>query len=122
MSIPDDLRAKAGMSPFDEKECLAFDPFTNTKGDSDERILSDRIVLARKAGLCSICGGTIQPGEYVRRQAAIVDREMCSCRCCQACCVAMAASWHDDGEAIEARFDIGFAKTHPDCVAEDKTP
>lgn len=98
---------------FDERECLAFDPFVNTKGDSDERILSDRIVTARKPGPCSICGETIQPGERIRRQSAIVDGEMHSCRCCQACCIAMAASWTDHGEAIERRYHLGFIKVHP---------
>ena len=108
-------------STFDERECLAFDPFQNTKGDGDERILSDRIVTARKIGPCAICLEQIQPGERVRRQSAIVDGALESCRCCEACCKAMAVSWEDSGEAIEARYALGFAKVHPEWAAKSES-
>ena len=37
---------------FSETECMAFNPFENTKGDSNERIISDCIVTSRKGGKC----------------------------------------------------------------------
>jgi hypothetical protein len=95
------------MTPRQEADCLAYDPFAGDR--CEERMLSDKIVTARKAGRCCICFETIKPGERVRRQAAIVDGEMFSCRMCEACCIAAAASWTDDGEAIEERTSIGMA-------------
>ena len=94
------------MTPAQERDCLAYDPFAGDR--CDERMLSDKIVTARKPGRCCICFCTIQPGERTRRQAAIVDGEMFSCRMCQKCCIAAAASWTDDGKAIEERTAMGM--------------
>ena len=106
--MPDRPRLPAGMTAQQEADCLAYDPF---QGDeSDERILSDKIVTARKEGPCCICGETIRAGERVRRQAAIVDGAMFSCRCCEACCIAMALNWTDGGEAIERRTGMGMRR------------
>ena len=102
--LPAFARAGRRMTPQQEADCLAYDPFQGD--DVDERMLSDKIVTARKPGPCCICGETIKPGERVRRQAAIVDGEMFSCRCCEACCEAMAVSWTDDGREIDRRTSM----------------
>ena len=94
---------------FSETECMAFNPFENTKGDSNERIISDCIVTSRKGGKCCICWQEIQPGTRIRTQKAVVDGEFCSCRICTTCCAAMASSWTDEGRAIEERYSLGMA-------------
>lgn len=95
---------------MNEARCLAYNPFDGGKGDSDERILSDRMATARKSGPCCICLGEIRPGERIRRQNAIVDGQMASCRMCQSCCEAMALSWVDAGKAIEVRTALGMKR------------
>ena len=97
------------LTPEQEADCLAYDPFQGD--DVQERMLSDKIVTARKEGPCCICFETIKAGERVRGQAASVDGEMFSCRCCEACCIAMAQSWADAGEAIEERTAMGMRRS-----------
>jgi hypothetical protein len=75
-------------------------------------MLSDRIVTARKPGPCIICFEIINPKERIRRQVAIVDNKLFSCRMCETCCIAMAKSWKDGGKAIEYRTSIGMKTAH----------
>lgn len=90
-----------------ERLCLNYDPFAGDR-DGGIRMLSDRIVTARKRGPCCICFEDIVPQERIRRQTAIVDNRICSCRMCEPCCIAMAESWEDNGAAIEARTQVGI--------------
>lgn len=89
---------------LDEQACLAVNPFEGDFGGTDDRTLRDKIGLARKENPCFLCGQTIRPGELVRMMAAVFDGELCSYRWCSLCCYAMAASWHDGGEAMDARY------------------
>ena len=90
-------------SNFDEPDCLACDPFEGDFGEPGDRTLKDKIITARKAGPCHLCGQEIQPGERVRSRADIFDGELMSFRWCNLCCVAMGKSWTDSGEALEQR-------------------
>jgi flavoprotein len=87
-----------------ERAVLMYDPAAGDKDGGDIRVLSDRIVTARSGGVCWQCGEGIVPGTRVRAEAAVVDGRMRRCRTCHACCDAMATSWTDAGEAIEARI------------------
>lgn len=101
------------MTPKQESECLAYDPFA---GDMDvqAKIFTDRMVTAAKdrPGGCNICFGDIVKGERHRQQKAVVDGEFHSPRFCEKCCIAMAESWksHDAGELIELRTELGMAR------------
>lgn len=94
-----------------EKECLDYDPFAGDFGDQADRILQDRFNTSNKeynAGSCSICFGVITKGERYRKQVARIDRELKVCRMCSKCCAVMAASWTDNGVAIEERTELGM--------------
>lgn len=100
------------MPTFDEGECLATDPFGGEFGGSDDRTLSDRIVKAAKdhPGACHDCAGDIAKGERHRSRSDIADGGMLSFRWCAECCAAQAASWADNGDAWEARINIGHKR------------
>lgn len=104
------------LSPAQEKDCLAYDPFAGDFGDQSDRIFSDRMHTAGKNYLvgCVICGGDIIKGERYRRQDGKIDGEFHSCRMCELCCAAMALSWTDNGNAIEARTSL-----HPNMRKAD---
>lgn len=92
---------------FSENDCLAYDPFDGDFGMPGDRILKDKIVLARKSGQCHICGQQIKPGEKIRSMAAVyTDDGFMSFRWCSECCAAMAAYWGDDVEAIDRRYAL----------------
>lgn len=90
---------------YDEAEALSVDPFDGDfeGGGSGDRILSDKIVTARKEGPCHLCGGSVTPGMRARSRVEIYGSEMMRFRWCEPCCEAMAASEADGGEAYEAR-------------------
>ena len=76
-----------------------------------ERIVSDRIVVARKEHpRCVICWGAIEKGTHNRVVAFVWDGEFMSGRACESCCVAMAE--HDDGDAILNRYELGAARAN----------
>lgn len=91
------------MKALADADVLAYDPFDGDFGEPGDRTLLDKMAVARKSGPCHLCDGEIVPGERVRRRTDIADGEMMSFRWCNACCVAMAQSWKDDGMALEAR-------------------
>jgi hypothetical protein len=95
------------MSPDEEKDCLAYDPFAGDDGDLT--VFSDKMAVARKRGPCVICRGEIQPGERVRALRERFDGQVKTFRFCALCCEAMAKSWDDAGEAIEERTRMGMA-------------
>lgn len=91
---------------FDERECLAVNPFEGDFGDG-EVCLENKIVTARKARPCHLCGETIEPGTMIRVMAEAWDGKIHRYAWCNKCCVAMAKSWEDDGEELQARSDLG---------------
>ena len=101
------------LTPDQERECLAYDPFAGDFGSQGDKIFSDRMVTAAKdrpQGACCICFGCIAKGERHRVQKAVIDSELKQCRMCAACCLAMAQSWEDAGNAIELRTDLGMRR------------
>lgn len=86
-----------------DNEILNFDPFAGDFGAPGDRVLSNKMGIARKAGDCQDCGQEIQPGERVRMMTAAFDGELMRYRWCALCCAAMALSDEDGGEAYEAR-------------------
>lgn len=96
------------MSRVWERAVLAYDPDGDSKDGGGIRKLSDRIVKARVGGTCWICASPVEPGTLIRVEAALMDGQMRSCRTCHDCCDAMAKSWTDDGDAIEARYSLGL--------------
>lgn len=95
--------------PLNESAVLSCNPFDGDYGGSGaiDRVLKDRMVTARKPGPCHLCLGTIKPGERARSRAEVYDGELMSFRWCEKCCRAMAKSLEDDGDAYEARAEIG---------------
>lgn len=94
------------LTPEQEADCLALNPFDMDFGSPGDRIFSDRIAVARKVGPCHICTQLIQPGEAIRRHVGLYDDRMQTYRWCRLCCGAMALSWTDDSRAIEERFKL----------------
>lgn len=103
-----------------ERLCLLYNPFQ--EDDSDTRQLSDKIVTVRKGGDCCICFETIRLGEHSRKQTAIVDGRIASCRMCEECCAAMALSWADGGKAIEQRTSNGIEHAMAQRITRGRTP
>lgn len=95
---------------FDEADCMSVNPFEGDFGSPGDRILRDKITIARKTHQCGMCRQQIHPGEKTRVLAAVFDGEMRSYRWCALCCAAMASSWTDDGYAWEARVAMGNAE------------
>jgi len=87
---------------------LKYDPFAGDFGGSDDKLFSDKMVVARKFHrcACNICNGDIHKGERHRAIREKFDGEMTTHRFCAACCEAMRASWEDDGAAIEKRTEL----------------
>ncbi|SDY54621.1 hypothetical protein [Delftia lacustris] len=73
-----------------ENHVLAFDPFDGDFGDQGDRVLSNKLVTARKPGPCAHCGCQIAQGERVRSMSARFDGQLMSYRWCALCCEAMA--------------------------------
>lgn len=89
-----------------EKDLLAYDPFAGDFGDQSDKTFEDAMHTAAKTyapGACVICGNGIAKGERYRKQKAVIDGAFHTCRMCEKCCVAMALSWTDSGDAIDAR-------------------
>jgi len=101
------------MAHFDEHMALAFDPFAGDFGDQGDKTLRDKIVTARKSGECTECQQPIHAGMRIRSRTDRMDETLMSYRWCQPCCEAMAISWKDDGEAIEARFRLRKDRINP---------
>ncbi len=93
---------------MNEADVMAVDPFADCR-DLDNRILFDKMVTARKARLCCDCAQPIEPGTRIRSRSDVYDGKVKSIAWCTECCEAMALSWTDNGEAMEARIRIGTA-------------
>ena len=77
--------------------------------ESDYRVLSNRFVTTRRPSECAICFDPIPAGSRARSQSEILEGQAKTFRFCMICCDAMAtvALREDDGEALQARHDIG---------------
>lgn len=94
-----------------DRDVLAYDMFSADR-DSNVRVFSDRMVVARKRHECIVCLGDVQPGERHRARRE-KNRDLgivMTFRACAACCEAMAQSWFDGGRAIERRTWYGAEK------------
>lgn len=93
-----------------KQDCLDCNPFEGDFGAPSDRILSDKIVVARKEVTCGCCQEVIAVGTNARKLSAIFDGSLMSYSWCESCCSAMASSWEDDGEEWEQRCSIGNDK------------
>lgn len=93
----------------DEANILDFDAFQGDFGAPGDRVLTNKMGIARKPGECQDCGQEIKPGERVRMMSAVFDGELMRYRWCALCCAAMASYEQDHGEAYEARCALRFA-------------
>lgn len=87
----------------DDEKTLAFDPFQGDFGDQGDKVLKDKIGIARKAGDCNDCAQPIHPGDRVRLMTARFDGQLMNYRWCSLCCDAMAKYDDDGGDAYETR-------------------
>jgi hypothetical protein len=95
---------------MNEADCLAYDPF---QGDeTDIRELSDKFVTTRKPHKCNICWDEVPPGQRARAKTEVnrEDQQTKTFYFCVSCCEAMASSWTDECEAIDARTSIGMSR------------
>jgi hypothetical protein len=103
-----------------EEDVLAFDPFEGDFGAPGDKVFTNKMSVARKAGSCSHCRLQIEPGERVRRQTSKFDGEMMTHRWCNLCCAAMASYYtemenddNDDLPAYERRIGLGDTQAIP---------
>lgn len=94
------------LSQQQRTDCLKLNPFDGDFGAPGDRIFSDRISVARSAGVCHCCSGVIEPGEEQRRHVGKYDDDMRTFRWCSRCCAAMSLSWTDNGVELERRFGL----------------
>lgn len=93
---------------FDKAACLAVNPWGDGKGDDIYRVLSNKVVTARKAHECQQCLGPIEPGERHRAQREVSPDLGCrTFRFCPECCAAFAVSGRDCGDALVERWRLG---------------
>lgn len=91
---------------IDLADALKYNPFDGDFGTVGDRCFSDKLVRFRKAGPCHICGFDVRPGMIGRRSVRYWadDKITTTYRYCALCTEAMAASWTDDGEALDERY------------------
>lgn len=109
--MTDDLHLRA---IEDESAALTWHPF---EGDETEvRLLSDKIVTARKSHWCHYCNGPIHPGERHRARAELnceLGRKM-TFRFCADCLNAYEAEQDcDDGWPFQDRCQLYPRQTAP---------
>ena len=92
---------------LDEPDCLSFDPFSDDFGSPGDRVLSDKIVTARKSRECFMCAGTIEIGTRIRVRSEICDEDFHTSAFCMECCIAMAHDAARDGcREVERRYKL----------------
>lgn len=70
-----------------EDMVLQSDPFDGDFGDSDDRTLMDKIVVARKSKTpCSYCFSPTVSGTKIRVRTDVIDGEIQHYRWCHECC------------------------------------
>lgn len=93
------------MTNFNEAECLQYNPFDGDFGEPGDKVLSDKIVTARKESPCCECLTPTQKGERVRSLSAVFGGELRSYRWCSACCQAFSLAFSDDPDEYEKAID-----------------
>lgn len=91
---------------MDEAKVLSVDPLYGDFGCPGDRVISDKMVTARKETECGICGGLTIKGSRIRVRTEIFDGCLESARLCNSCCEAMEMSHDDGGEALSARWEL----------------
>lgn len=95
--------------------------------DGEVLILKDKMVKARKTGLCDHCMGEVKSGTHYRYMVCKLDGAINSLKYCEDCCAAMVRELEDKGENkwlserfkkyqkdyIECQFDIPMAEYPP---------
>jgi hypothetical protein len=97
------------VTPYRDEDCLAYDPFSGDR-DVDVTEFSDKFVVTRKQHKCNVCAAHIPPRTRVRAKTERDndDQVVMTFYFCPSCCEAMAASWTDNGKAIESRTALGM--------------
>lgn len=93
-----------------EALCLLDNPFAGDFGEPGDRVLSDKMVTARKGGACHTCKSACVPGTRIRVRVEIFDGEVMRFRWCQACCRAMAV-YGQRPSILERRIAAGIKTT-----------
>ncbi len=107
----------ATLDLFDQ-DILAYEPFEGDR-DSNVVVLSDQMVIVRKAHRCQVCWGFTEPGQRCRRRAEVDkdDSKRMSFYFCSPCCEAMAkCTSGEDQDEIYDRYMLH----HPDKVPADE--
>jgi hypothetical protein len=101
-----------------DADCLAYDPFSGDR-DSDITEFSDKFVVTRKPHVCNVCQEEIPSRSRCRAKTERDndDQVVMTFYFCPPCCDAMALSWTDDGDAIEARTGRGMEAARAKAVA-----
>lgn len=89
------------MTDFNEAECLQYNPFDGDFGEPGDKVLSDKIVTARKKSPCCECLTPTKKGERVRSLSAVFGGELSSYRWCSACCQMFSLAFSDDPDEFD---------------------
>lgn len=95
---------------LDEAAILRYHLFQDDFGEPGDRILSDKMVTARKEHTCSECLSTVHPGMRYRHHVGVYNGDLNHYRFCFDCCGAMAQAFDgpDDADShpMEKRMDV----------------
>ena len=94
------------MEPETIQKILSVDMFEGDFGSPGDKILSDKIVKARKVRPCFLCGNDIDNGSKIRTLSAVFDGKLMSYAWCNLCCMAMAMCYTDSGKELERRASL----------------
>lgn len=124
MQFLNSMASENFMSTQKDEAILSFDAFEGDFGAPGDRILANKIVVARRSGPCAHCAQQIKPGETIRTQASKFDGEIMRHRWCQLCCDAMATYFDDEdapGEQYEARSHRATIANAPTAADLEKS-
>lgn len=95
---------------LDEAAVLRYSLFQDDFGEPGDRILSDKMVTARKEHTCSECLSPVHPGKRYRYHVGVYNGDLNHYRFCFDCCAAMAQAFdvRDDADShpMEKRMDV----------------
>lgn len=89
-----------------DRLALQFHPWHD---DSDYRVMSNKMVVARIKAECAICFDDIKPGQRVRAQSETYDGKAMTFKFCVKCCNAMVrlGQGRRDIDELEGRYELG---------------
>lgn len=99
--------------------------------DGEVHKLKDKMVKARKTGLCDHCMGEIKSGTHYRYMVCMLDGAIDSLKYCADCCAAMVAELEDrdnpnlDDEDMVAHFEnrwLQCSKRYAEKLASIEAP